>query len=300
MIDVVARLNAIAAWNRGGHSHANVGDKGSVLDYLWVSAMILKRDAKCHLFRTRCGTMTLSSGRIGEDARRCEELDEYMRGVGHVSEHLSRTELAHRVQQIPVAFRSDTDNLVGAMQALSKLYHTSGESASRAAEDHIRAIFAYNQHLGCLALISKSKLRACIGDLTAHDRSVLFEAIRHTAPSGTSITKASGLAWWIKDTFLSDVQNRIEEVNTRLRTDRAGRLLLSHLPSSCAFSPILIDAVARQYPEGAEIPGDSVGKRDASASVMSALACALIAGETMVSAWQRLSSEAGGDFSLLS
>ena len=44
----------------------NVGDKASVLDYLWVSAMILKRDAKCHLFRTRCGTMTLSSGRIGE------------------------------------------------------------------------------------------------------------------------------------------------------------------------------------------------------------------------------------------
>lgn len=300
MIDVVARLTAMSAWSRGGHSHANVGDKGSVLDYLWVSAMILKRDAKCHLFRTRCGTMTLSSGRIGEDARRCEELDEYMRAVGHVSEHLSRTELAHRVQQIPVAFRSDTDNLVGAMQALSKLCHTSGESVSRAAEDHIRAIFAYNQHIGCLNLISSSKLRVCMDKLTAHDRSVLFDAIRHTAPSGITVKKAPSFAWWGRDTSLSNLQDRIEGVNMRLRTDRAGRLLLSHLPSSCAFSPILIDVVARQYPEAVEVPGDSVGGRDASASVMSALACALIAGETMVSAWQRLSSEAGGDFSLLS
>ena len=299
MIDVVARLDAIAAWSRSGNGHANVGDKSCVLDYLWVSSMVLRKDAKCHMFQTRYGTWSLANSRIGEDARRCEELDEYLRAVGHVSEHLSRAELAQRVQQIPAAFRADTDNLVGAMQALSKLCHTNAENAHKRAEEHICAMIAYNQQLGALNLISATKLRKCVRGLTDHDRVLLIEAIRHITPP-ESVARAHSFPWWGGDTTVADLLGRIERVNARLGTERAGRLLLSHLPSACAFSPVLIDEVAKQYPDATETQGDLVGSRTASASVLSALMCALIAGETMVSAWQRVSTEAGGDYSLLS
>lgn len=299
MIDVVARLDAIAAWNKSGNGHANVGDKSYVLDYLWVSSMVLRRDAKCHLFRTRYGTWSLANSRIGEDARRCEELDDYLRAVGHVSEHLSRAELAQRVKQIPAAFRADTDNLIGAMQALSKLCYGNAEDAHKRAEDHIRMVLAYSQDLGALNLISASKLRKCVRGLTDHDRVLLVEAIRHITPP-ENVTKPHSFPWWGEDTVVTDLLSRIERVNTRLGTERAGRLLLSHLPSACAFSSVLIDEVAKQYPEASDVHGDLIGSRTASASVLSALMCALIAGETMVSAWQRVSTETGGDYSLLS
>jgi hypothetical protein len=299
MIDVVARLDAISAWSKSGNGHANVGDKSYVLDYLWVSTMVLRKDAKCHTFRTRCGTWSLASSRVGEDARRCEELDDYLRAVGHVSEHLSRAELVQRVERIPAAFRADTDNLVRAMQALSKLCYTNAEDAQKRAEDHICAVLAYNQHLGCLGLISAPRLRKCVCGLTDHDRVLLTEAIRHITPP-ESVTKAHRFLWWGGDTTVADLLSRIERVNTRLGTERSGRLLLTHLPSACAFSPVLIDEVAKQYPEATDVHGDLIGSRTASASVLSALMCALIAGETMVSAWQRLSTEAGGEYSLLS
>ena len=161
------------------------------------------------------------------------------------------------------------------------------------------AMLAYNRHLGCLNLISAPKLRKCVDKLTDHDRVVLTEAIRHITPP-ESIPKARSFPWCGGATPVTDLLSRIERANTRLGTERAGRLLLTHLPSACAFSPVLIDEVAKQHLEATDAQGDLIGSRTSSATVLSALMCALIAGETMVSAWQRLSTRSGGDYSVLS